>query len=261
MDDMSETDKPSRFDTGIDSDMPQTVVDHADDSSSESAATLNTPAAKPSLWDGWNSAPNLVTYARIVLVVVFLGLYIAAGAWGLDDLPMRWSAAVIFIIAASTDKIDGWLARTYDQVTELGKLMDPIADKLLTCGALVVASVFAEFPWWATALFLIREIGITLMRFVVMERPGGKVIAAAWPGKLKTVFQCVGLSMLLLPVWQFAPETLTGAQPPLWLNAYLFVTYVLLYLALFLCLYSGFLYLRGTFGGKRPRPASPKRSQ
>ncbi len=222
--------------------------------------------AKPSLLDGWNAVPNLVTYSRIALVMLFLGMYIAAGPWGLNNLPMRWSAAAIFILAASTDKIDGWLARKYDQVTELGKLMDPIADKLLTCGALIVASVFGEFPWWATALFLVREIGITVMRFVVMERPQGKVIAAAWPGKLKTVFQCVGLSMLLLPVWQFCATAVAIMDVPTWLNTYLLATYVLLYLALFLCLYSGGLYIYNTFGSsprtsaRRSSASSPRRA-
>ena len=188
-----------------------------------------------------------MTYCRIVLVVVFLGLYIAAGAWGTHSTSMRWAAAIIFIIAACTDKLDGWMARKYNQVTELGKLMDPIADKLMTCGTLVVASVFAEFPWWATILFLIREIGITVMRFFVMERPGGKVIAAAWPGKLKTLFQCIGLAMLLIPAQIGGPQHAAAA----WVNVYYVVTYVMLYVALVLCLYSGGIYLYNTFIGSR----------
>lgn len=65
---------------------------------------------KSSLFDGWNAPPNLVTYSRIVLVVFFLTLDILAGAWGENNLTMRWVAAVLFIIAASTDKIDGWMA-------------------------------------------------------------------------------------------------------------------------------------------------------
>ena len=112
---------------------------------------------KSSLFDGWNAPPNLVTYSRIVLVVFFLTLDILAGAWGENNLTMRWVAAVLFIIAASTDKIDGWMARKYNQVTEMGKLMDPIADKLLTCGAMIVCSAFGELGWWVTILFLIRE--------------------------------------------------------------------------------------------------------
>ena len=141
---------------------------------------------KSSLLDGWNAPPNLVTFSRIILVIVFLALYAKAGAWGVDNVTMRWVAAVIFIIAACTDKLDGWMARKYNQVTELGKLMDPIADKLLTCGTLIVAAIFNEFVnpvlgWVVTALFLIREIGITVMRFFVIDT-GGKVIAAV-PGR------------------------------------------------------------------------------
>ena len=131
---------------------------------------------KSSLLDGWNVPPNLVTFSRIILVIVFLALYAKAGAWGVDNVTMRWVAAVIFIIAACTDKLDGWMARKYNQVTELGKLMDPIADKLLTCGTLIVAAIFNEFGnpvlgWVVTALFLIREIGITVMRFFVIDTP------------------------------------------------------------------------------------------
>ena len=211
------------------------------------AEEQSTQSRKNSLLDGWNAPPKLVTYCRIVLVVVFLGLYIAAGAWGTHSTSMRWAAAIIFIIAACTDKLDGWMARKYNQVTELGKLMDPIADKLMTCGTLVVASVFAEFPWWATILFLIREIGITVMRFFVMERPGGKVIAAAWPGKLKTLFQCIGLAMLLIPAQIGGPQHAAAA----WVNVYYVVTYVMLYVALVLCLYSGGIYLYNTFIGSR----------
>jgi len=81
------------------------------------------------------------------------------------------------------------------------------------------------------------------MRFFVMERPGGKVIAAAWPGKLKTVFQCVGLSMLLLPFWSLG----NGQATPFWMTAYYFLTYAIIYVALVLCLYSGAVYLYNTF--------------
>lgn len=208
---------------------------------------------KSSLLDGWNAPPNLVTFSRIILVIVFLVLYVKAGAWGVDNVAMRWAAAVIFIIAACTDKLDGWMARKYNQVTELGKLMDPIADKLLTCGTLIVAAAFNEFGdqilgWVVTALFLIREIGITVMRFLVIDT-GGKVIAASQAGKYKTLSQCIGLAMLMLPMWKLAGDSL---QPtPLWMTVYYTITYALIYLALILCLYSGGEYLVNTFGGRK----------
>ena len=208
---------------------------------------------KSSLLDGWNAPPNLVTFSRIILVIVFLVLYVKAGAWGVDNVAMRWAAAVIFIIASCTDKLDGWMARKYNQVTELGKLMDPIADKLLTCGTLIVAAAFNEFGnqilgWVVTALFLIREIGITVMRFFVIDT-GGRVIAASQAGKYKTLAQCTGLAMLMLPMWKLAGDSM---QPtPLWMTVYYTITYALIYLALILCLYSGGEYLVNTFGGRK----------
>jgi len=143
--------------------------------------TERSATAKKSLLDGWNAPPNLVTYSRIVLVVIFLGLYIAAGSWGENNIPMRWAAAVLFIVAASTDKVDGWMARKYNQVTELGKLMDPIADKLLTCATLIVAAVFGELgPVWLgciiVALFLLREQGINSV-FTQLSEQGIQVLS------------------------------------------------------------------------------------
>ncbi len=204
-------------------------------------------STKQSMWSQWSSPPNLVTLARIILVVVFLGLYIDGGAWGARNIGMRWGAAIVFIIAASTDKIDGWMARKYNQVTELGKLLDPIADKLLTLGALVVAACFNEFGnmwigWIVTGLYVVREIGITIMRFFVIDH-GGKVIAASQAGKYKTFTLCLGLGLLLIPVWSFTH----AVSQPAWLTVYFIVAYALIYFSLILCLYSGYEYLRGVF--------------
>ena len=217
---------------------------------------------KSSLLDGWNAPPNIVTFSRIVLVVIFLALYVMAGARGTKNTTMRWVAAIIFIIAACTDKLDGWMARKYSQVTELGKLMDPIADKLLTCGTLIVAAIFNEFGnavlgWVVTALFLIREIGITIMRFFVIDT-GGKVIAASQAGKYKTLCQCIGLAMLMLPMWSLADGMNTT---PLWMTVYYTITYALIYLALILCLYSGGEYLVNTFGGRKKTAKSEKETK
>ncbi|KFI45504.1 CDP-diacylglycerol--glycerol-3-phosphate 3-phosphatidyltransferase [Bifidobacterium bohemicum] len=219
-----------------------------------------------SLLDGWNAPPNLVTYSRIVLVLIFLWADIASGPWGVKSPWLRFAAAILFIVAASTDKLDGWMARKYNQVTELGKLMDPIADKLLICSALVVASVFGEVPWWITALFLIREIGITVMRFFVIDT-GGTVIAAATAGKLKTLTECVGLGMLLMPVWALSNAvkdpglvSLPGGGPtlahlgtgaPNWWFGYYALASLIIMVALVLCLYSGYVYVHGVVQARR----------
>lgn len=139
--------------------------------------------------------PNAITIVRILCAPIFLWMFLA-------DLkrrrPLRWWAAVLFIVAIATDGIDGYLARRYEIVTDLGKLLDPIADKALTGCAFVGLSILGELDWWVTILVLVREIGITVHRLVVAS---DHVVAAAWMGKLKTVAQAVALSLALLPLW------------------------------------------------------------
>jgi CDP-diacylglycerol--glycerol-3-phosphate 3-phosphatidyltransferase len=138
--------------------------------------------------------PNAITIARILCAPVFLWLLLAdAGAGG----ELRWAAAVLFIVAIATDGVDGYIARRYRIVSDLGKLLDPIADKALTGVAFVGLSILGELPWPITIVVLIREIGITVYRFIVVS---DHVLAAAWMGKLKTVFQAIALSIALLPL-------------------------------------------------------------
>lgn len=144
--------------------------------------------------------PNAITVVRILCAPVFLWMLLADGG---ADGALRWWAAVLFIVAIATDGIDGWIARKYDIVTDLGKLLDPIADKALTGCAFVGLSILGELPWWITIVVLIREIGITVYRFVVVS---DHVLAAAWMGKLKTVAQAVALSLALLPLWDVVGE-------------------------------------------------------
>nr|WP_208382545.1 CDP-diacylglycerol--glycerol-3-phosphate 3-phosphatidyltransferase [Microbacterium ulmi] len=139
--------------------------------------------------------PNSITVVRILCAPVFLWMLLAdAGA----DGALRWWAAVLFIVAIATDGIDGYIARRHEIVTDLGKLLDPIADKALTGCAFVGLSILGELPWWITIVVLVREIGITVYRLVVVS---DHVLAAAWMGKLKTLAQAVALSLALLPLW------------------------------------------------------------
>lgn len=139
--------------------------------------------------------PNAITIVRILCAPVFLWLLLADGG---ADGALRWWAAALFIVAIATDGIDGAIARRNDIVTDLGKLLDPIADKALTGCAFVGLSIIGELPWWITVVVLVREIGITVYRFAVVS---DHVLAAAWMGKLKTVAQAVALSLALLPLW------------------------------------------------------------
>lgn len=171
--------------------------------------------------------PNLITVVRIFFAPVFIWLLLAAG----PDLqsPARWWGAALFIIGLGTDGVDGWLARKYNVVSEFGKLMDPIADKVLTLGALVTLSILNELPWWVTILIAVREIGITIYRFAML---GDHVIAASPAGKLKTIMQFVAISFALLPL---AP--LVGD----WYNWFNVITMTI---ATVLTLWSGYEYVR-----------------
>ncbi|MFT4231437.1 MAG: CDP-alcohol phosphatidyltransferase family protein, partial [Leucobacter sp.] len=139
------------------------------------------PATRPSNWN----APNIITGARILATPFFLWMLLADGG---ADGALRWAAAAFFVVAIATDAWDGHLARSRGLITDLGKLLDPIADKFLTGAALVGLSILGELPWWVTIVVLAREIGITIHRLIVAH---DVVVAAAWMGKLKTVAQSV----------------------------------------------------------------------
>ncbi|MCR2764842.1 CDP-diacylglycerol--glycerol-3-phosphate 3-phosphatidyltransferase [Microbacterium sp. zg.B48] len=144
--------------------------------------------------------PNAITIVRILCAPVFLWLLLADDG---ADGALRWWAAALFIVAIATDGIDGYIARRYEIVTDLGKLLDPIADKVLTGFAFVGLSILGELPWWITIVVLVREVGITVHRLVVAS---DHVVAAAWMGKLKTVAQAVALALALLPLWTLVGE-------------------------------------------------------
>ncbi|WP_448060046.1 CDP-diacylglycerol--glycerol-3-phosphate 3-phosphatidyltransferase [Cellulomonas hominis] len=137
---------------------------------------------------------NALTVARIVLVPFFAAALLVGDG---DEVGWRLVAAGIFLVAAITDRIDGDIARRSNQVTDLGKLLDPIADKLLMGTALVLLSVLDELPWWVTVVVLVREIGITVMRFFLLRY---LVLPASRGGKIKTVLQSFAIGLYLLPL-------------------------------------------------------------
>nr|WP_051145466.1 CDP-diacylglycerol--glycerol-3-phosphate 3-phosphatidyltransferase [Ornithinimicrobium pekingense] len=141
----------------------------------------------------WN-VPNALTVLRILMVPVFGWLLLAHGG---EDTAWRWWATAVFVVAIATDWVDGFLARRDGLITDFGKLMDPIADKALMGTALIGLSVLGLLPWWVTVVILVRELGITLMRFVVIRRG---VIPASRGGKLKTVLQALGLTLMVAPL-------------------------------------------------------------
>ncbi|MEN9706483.1 MAG: CDP-diacylglycerol--glycerol-3-phosphate 3-phosphatidyltransferase [Actinomycetota bacterium] len=168
--------------------------------------------------------PNLITIARIALAPVFIWVLLLFPQSSAHE---RWIAVGLFVLASATDGVDGALARKRNQVTDLGKLLDPIADKVLIGGALVTLSLLGEIPWWITVLILVREIGITIYRLAVIK---DRVIAASGGGKLKTVLQSVAVGFYLSP--------LAGYWAPIGI-----IQQIILYAALISTVVSGIQYL------------------
>ncbi|MBP2217530.1 CDP-diacylglycerol--glycerol-3-phosphate 3-phosphatidyltransferase [Arthrobacter sp. CAN_C5] len=141
---------------------------------------------------------NVLTVVRILLVPFFIWFLLLDesaddGSGGL----FRWLAVAVFAVAIYTDKLDGDLARSRGLITDFGKIADPIADKLLIGAALILLSILGELWWWVTIVILVRELGITVLRFAVI-RYG--VMPASRGGKLKTVIQTFAIFLYLLPL-------------------------------------------------------------
>jgi CDP-diacylglycerol--glycerol-3-phosphate 3-phosphatidyltransferase len=146
----------------------------------------------------WN-LPNAITLARILAVPFFI--------WSLvtyvdNESPLRWISELIFIVIMASDGVDGAIARKRGIVTDLGKLLDPIADKALLGGALVTLSLLGEIAWWVTIVILVRELSITIYRLVVVNQ---QVIAASSGGKMKTIFQGVMVGFIVSPLTAWFP--------------------------------------------------------
>lgn len=151
-------------------------------------------ADPPSAVSAWNLA-NALTVFRLLLVPVFLvALFWRSGhvtSW-------RITAWAVFALASVTDRFDGEVARKRNLITEFGKLADPIADKALVGAALIGLSLLGDLPWWVTVVILVREVGVTVLRFWVIRHG---VIAASRGGKLKTLLQGVAIGLFVLPEW------------------------------------------------------------
>ncbi|HLT83072.1 MAG TPA: CDP-diacylglycerol--glycerol-3-phosphate 3-phosphatidyltransferase [Phototrophicaceae bacterium] len=144
----------------------------------------------------WNLA-NVLTMVRVALVPVFAVLMVG------DSTAARIAAAVVFLVAAATDKLDGYIARSRNLVTNFGKIADPIADKALVIAALLLLWAEGTIPWWVPVTIIVRELGITLLRFIMVRRA---VMAASSGGKLKTVLQIVFITGYLIPWADLLPQ-------------------------------------------------------
>lgn len=143
---------------------------------------------------GVRNAANAVTVLRLLLVPVFVALLVNDGG---DRDGWRLAAAAAFGIISLTDRLDGQLARSRGLVTEFGTIADPVADKALIGAALISLSLLDELAWWVTALVLVREVGVTLLRLTVIRHG---IIAASRGGKVKTVLQAIAIGLYVLPL-------------------------------------------------------------
>ncbi len=173
----------------------------------------------------WNIA-NVLTMLRILMVPVFAWLFLQ------DGTVMRVAATAVFVAAALTDKLDGHLARSRGLITDLGKILDPIADKALVIAALVLLSMDGLVPWWVTLVIIVRELGITVLRFFMIRR---EVMAASRGGKLKATLQMVFIVGMLVP-W----SALLPSGPAAF---FVYATIVLMYLAAAVTVWTGVEYV------------------
>lgn len=139
------------------------------------------------------TSASKITILRVLLIPFYMAaMYMTGGEAGI----WMWIALGIFIVASLTDFVDGYIARAYNQTTDFGKFLDPLADKLLTIAAMCMFCQWGSFPAWALMIVLTREFAVTGLRLVAVQK--GNVIAAGWSGKVKTASTMVGLCVMMV---------------------------------------------------------------
>jgi len=180
------------------------------------------------------NGPNLITLSRLVLALVLFTLIYLEGFW--------ITAAVVFVIAAATDALDGFVARRYGMVTTFGRILDPFVDKIIVCGTfifLLERKLDSGINAWMVLIVVSREMFVTSLR-AFLERQG-RDFSAALSGKLKMVFQCIALTLSLLSL----SPSLAPVQFPLgtdWAVSFKLLRDILLWTAVGITAYSGFAY-------------------
>ena len=147
-----------------------------------------------------------ITLVRVAFIPAYMVFMYLSG--GVANTWM-WVALGVFILASITDFVDGYIARKYNQVSDFGKFLDPLADKLLTIAAMVIFCQWDMMPAWALMLVLTREFAVTGLRLVAVGK--GNVIAAGWSGKIKTASTMIGLCvMMAFPAIEWISITVTA---------------------------------------------------
>ncbi|MCL1922283.1 MAG: CDP-diacylglycerol--glycerol-3-phosphate 3-phosphatidyltransferase [Propionibacteriaceae bacterium] len=199
--------------------------------------------------------PNALTVLRLAMVPLFAWMLLSHP----DNITWRWMTTAVFIVALLTDLADGAIARRKNLITNFGKLWDPIADKAITGMAMIGLSIIGELWWWVTIVILIREWGITIMRFLIVKYG---VQAADRLGKMKTFFQTIALVGLLAPFIFHMEELVSGP----WYMVCFFLHWlaiIAMAIALTLTIVSGVNYvlgawrLRQNYLATHPQDSSP----
>ena len=171
----------------------------------------------------WNIA-NILTMVRCAMVPLFVVLAVLYA----ESVGGRLVITAVFVLAMITDFLDGYLARSRNLITDFGKIVDPIADKAMTGAAFVMLSVWEYIPWWMTILILVREFGITIMRFTILKYGA---LPANMAGKAKTMVQTIAITFCLLPF-------------ELWWSPARWIGWSLVLLAVVLTVWSGLVNLK-----------------
>ncbi|MDR5586873.1 MULTISPECIES: CDP-diacylglycerol--glycerol-3-phosphate 3-phosphatidyltransferase [Clostridium] len=182
---------------------------------------------------------NKLTLIRIFLVPIFLIFIVVKG------IPYgSFIATIIFVLAALTDKLDGYIARSRNQVTNFGKFMDPLADKLLVTTALITLVEMHIVPSWAAVIIIAREFAVSGLRTLAASE--GRVIAASWWGKIKTVIQIIAIVLLLLQVSIGDSKYLTNLviNSEFWKGFFSTVPNIMLIAAVIITIISGYEYFK-----------------
>ncbi len=174
--------------------------------------------------------PNKLTIFRVILIVPFIVLLLGgnAGWFGENRLIVNWIALAIFIVASLTDLLDGRIARKYHLVTNFGKFMDPLADKLLVCAALICLVEMGRIPSWVVIVIISREFIISGFRLIASDN--GVVIAASYWGKFKTTFQMIMVCLMIAGLQELIPWYAVLTEVVMWIALLLTVVSLIDYL-------------------------------
>ncbi len=173
--------------------------------------------------------PILLTWLRIVLIPLVVGVFYLPDVW-LTGAEKNATATVIFVVAALTDWLDGWLARRWNQTSPFGAFLDPVADKLMVTAALLILLWLSRINVLIALVIIGREIAISALREWMAQLGAGKSVAVHWLGKIKTIAQMVAIPMLLYDDWFFVFDSHFVGTRLIWIAALLTVWSMLYYM-------------------------------